>query len=259
MLIDTNSHINDEKLVDTLDDILNNLSAGRVRGVICPSCSLSGCASSLKVAQNGRVWAALGIHPENCAEFDKAAYDWLDNALSNDKVVAVGEIGLDYHYGTHDRDLQHKVLSLQLDLAIKHDLPVVFHMRDAWDDCLKILKEYRGKIKRGVIHCFDGNSDIARQIIDLGYYISVTGLITYPKNDSVRESIKIIPHDRLMVEPDAPYLAPQKYRGKTNRPEYVTEVADMVASLWELDSNTTDEILTQNAKKFYGIKEKNIE
>ncbi len=251
MLIDTHSHINDEKLSSVLGEIVSNLQTGRVGGVICPSYDLESSKTSLIVAQNDRVWSALGVHPENCGEYDDSTQLWLDQALTNPKVVAVGEIGLDYHYGEENKLRQMEVLKEQVNLAIKHDLPVIFHMRDAWDDCLQFLSDYRHKIKRGVVHCFDGDAVVAQKIVELGYYISVTGLITYPKNQSVRDAVKIIPHERLMVETDAPYLAPQKFRGKVNRPEYVSEVADMVASIWGISSAKVDEITTQNAKRFF--------
>ena len=253
MLIDTHSHINDEKLADSLEEILKNLSTGRVGGVICPSYSLDSSKTSLIVAQNDRVWAALGVHPENCTQYDATTKRWLDKALSNPKVVAVGEIGIDYHYGKENVAKQKQVLLSQVELAHKHDLPVIFHMRDAWEDCLLFLKNHKDIIKRGVVHCFDGDANVAQKIVDLGYYISVTGLITYPKNAKVREAVKIIPHERLMVETDAPYLAPQKYRGKINRPEYVAEVADMVASIWGIGSEEVDRITTQNAKRFFEL------
>jgi len=252
MLIDTHSHINSERLDDCRDEILKNLESGRVGRVICPSFSLESSKTSLMVAkQSDRVWAALGVHPENCAEFDDATLRWLDENLSDKKVVAVGEIGIDYHYGADDYKLQRSVCETQIQLAKKHNLPIVFHMRDAWDDCLAILKEFRGEISRGVVHCFDGDREVAEKILELGYYISFTGLITFPARTELREVVKIMPHEKLMVETDAPYLAPQNYRGKLNRPEYVAEVADMVASLWGMSSEKVDEITTKNAITFF--------
>ncbi len=252
MLIDTHSHINSERLDDCRDEIIKNLEKGRVGRVICPSFSLESSITSLALAnENKRVWAALGVHPENCAEFDEKTSTWLDENLSNPKVVAVGEIGLDYHYGTDDYKLQRIVCEKQIQLAHKHNLPVVFHLRDAWDDSLALLREFRSDISKGVVHCFDGDKATAEKILELGYYISFTGLITFPARVELREVVKIMPHDKLMVETDAPYLAPQSYRGKVNRPEYVADIADMVASLWGISSEKVDEITTKNAVNFF--------
>ena len=252
MLIDTHSHINSEKLDELRPEILKNLKTGRVQRVICPSFSLESSRTSLDMSQaSPRVWAALGVHPENCQDYDKATHLWLDENLSNPKVVAVGEIGLDYHYGADDYKEQRAVFEDQIRLAHQHDLPIVFHMRDAWEDSLSMLKEFRSEIKRGVVHCFDGDRAVAEKILELGYYISFTGLITYRGRDELREVVKIMPKDKLMVETDAPYLAPQAFRGKVNRPEYVSEVADMVAALWGISSETVDEITTKNAFSFF--------
>jgi len=251
MLIDTHSHINDERLDDVRGEIVKNLASSRVGGVICPSFSLKSSKTSLVMANNDRVWCALGVHPENCAEYDMVTHNWLDENLSNQKVVAVGEIGLDYHYGADEARLQHKVCEDQIMLAKNHNLPIVFHMRDAWEDSIALLKDFRSEIKRGVVHCFDGDIKSAEKILSLGYYLSFTGLITYKGREELREVVKIVPHDKLMVETDAPYLAPQAFRGKINRPEYVTEVADLVASLWGVSQSEIDEITTKNAKTFF--------
>jgi len=251
MLIDTHSHINSEKLDNVREEILSNLKTGRVGRVICPSYSFESSKTSLEVAQNDRVWCALGVHPENCMEYNAQVESWLRENLSNKKVVAVGEIGLDYHYGDKDSKLQHKVCEAQIELAHEFDLPIIFHMRDAWPDTIKLLKSFKNEIKRGVVHCFDGDRKSAEEILALGFYLSFTGLITYPGRQELREIVKIVPKDRLMVETDAPYLAPQEFRGKVNRPEYVASIADMVASLWEIEISSVDDITTQNAKAFF--------
>ena len=257
MLIDTHSHINHEKLSNTLDEIIDNLETGRVGGVICPSYSLDSSITSLKVANRSpRVYCALGIHPENCVEWNEQAHQFLLENLNNLKVVAVGEIGLDYHYGTEQADLQKKVLIEQLKLAKQFDLPVIFHVRDAWEDFFAVVSEYRDLIKRGVVHCFEGNSAIAQKALALGLYISVTGLITFKPRATLRAAVAEIPIQKIMVETDAPYLAPEPHRGEINRPEYTAFVADKIAEIKGMTSQQVDEITTNNAYTFFDKMEK---
>lgn len=257
MLIDTHSHINHERLSSTLDEIITNLETGRVGGVICPSYSLDSSITSLAVANRSpRVYCALGIHPENCTEWNEQVTQFLLDNLDKPKVVAVGEIGLDYHYGIEQADLQKKVLVEQLRLAKQFDLPVIFHVRDAWDDFFAVVSEHRDLIKRGVVHCFEGDSTIAKKVLGLGLYISITGLVTFKPRTALREAVAEIPLNKLMVETDAPYLAPEPHRGELNRPEYTALVADKIAELKGLDRQEIDEITTNNAYTFFYKMEK---
>ena len=257
MLIDTHSHINHEKLSNTLDEIIDNLKTGRVGGVICPSYSLDSSITSLAVAsRSSRVYCALGIHPENYAEWNEQAKQFLLENLDKPKVVAVGEIGLDYHYGNEQADLQKKVLVEQLHIAKQFDLPVIFHVRDAWEDFFAVVSEYLDLIKRGVVHCFEGNSAIAQKALALGLYISVTGLITFKPRAALRAAVAEIPIQKIMVETDAPYLTPEPHRGEINRPEYTALVADKVAEIKGMTSQQVDEITTNNAYTFFDKMEK---
>ena len=257
MLIDTHSHINHERLADMLDEIITNLETGRVGGVICPSYSLDSSITSLAVASRSpRVFCALGIHPENCAEWNEQVKQFLLKNLDKPKVVAVGEIGLDYHYGNEQADLQKKVLVEQLHIAKQFDLPVIFHVRDAWEDFFAVVSEHRDLIKRGVVHCFEGDSEIAQKVLGLGLYISITGLVTFKPRTVLRTAVAKIPINRLMVETDAPYLAPEPHRGEINRPEYTALVADKIAEIKGLSKQQVDEITTNNAYAFFDKMEK---
>ncbi len=251
MLIDTHSHINHEKLADSLPEILQKLETDRVGAVICPSYDLKSSKSSLIVAKHPRVACALGIHPENCAEYNAEVEKFLLSNLGDKNVVAVGEIGLDYHYGVDKKELQRKVLVRQIELAHKFDLPIIFHVRDAWDDFFKVIEQNKTLIKRGVVHCFEGDSEIAEKLLDLGLYISVTGLVTFKHREALREAVKIIPLDKIMCETDAPYLTPEPFRSKVNKPEYTALVADKIAEIKGENSASIDEITTKNAFVFF--------
>ncbi|MBQ7977583.1 MAG: TatD family hydrolase [Clostridia bacterium] len=251
MLIDTHSHINHEKLAEKLDEILEGLKTDRVGAVVCPSFSYESSKTSLEVAKNSRVWCALGVHPECATEYDDETEKFLLSSLNNERVVAVGEIGLDYHYGTEHKDRQKEVLIEQMKLANQFDLPVIFHVRDAWDDFFEIYEQNRHLVKRGVIHCFEGDSEIAKRALDLGLWISLTGLVTFKQRNELREAVKLIPLDRFMVETDAPYLTPEPFRREINEPKFTALVADKIAELKGLSAEEIDEITTTNTLKFF--------
>ncbi len=252
MLIDTHSHINVERMADILPEILQNLETGVVQKVICPSFSLESSITALGLARSQpKVFCAIGIHPENCIEYNAMCDAFLRKNAGDTKVVAIGEIGLDYHYGMDNRAEQFAVLNKQIDIASEYNLPVIFHVRDAFDDFLDWLKDNRHRFKSGVVHCFDGDKDTALRVLDHDLMISVTGLITFKPRADLREAVMAIPMDRLMVETDAPYLAPEPYRGKINRPEYTELVAEKVAELKGLSLSQVAEATTQNAYKFF--------
>lgn len=251
MLIDTHSHINHEKLADKLPQILADLENDRVGAVICPSYSLASSKTSFEVAAHPRVFAALGVHPENAREYNAETEAFLRENLASEKVVAVGEIGLDYHYGTAEKAAQIDALLRQIELAIEFDLPIIFHIRDAWDDFFDIYEKYSKRVKRGVIHCFEGDSIIAARALNLGLYISLTGLVTFKPREALREAVKFLPLDKIMVETDAPYLAPVPHRGEINEPKFTAFVADKIAEIKGITPAEIDEITTQNALKFF--------
>ena len=251
MLIDTHSHINHEKLVNELPEILQNLKTGKVKRVICPSFSYSSSITSLEMAKNENVFCALGIHPEMANEYDTKMEQLLIENANNLKVVAIGEIGLDYHYGQENKDLQFQVLLRQMELAKEFDLPIIFHIRDAFDDFFEFFEKHKDLCKKGVIHCFEGDIEVAKKALSLGLMISFTGLITFKHRENVREAVKYIPLEKIMVETDAPYLTPEPFRHKVNRPEYVELVAQKIAEIKGESVEKVEEITTQNAYDFF--------
>ncbi len=200
-------------------------------------------------ARHDDVWATVGVHPHDATEGTEALAD----LLSEDGVVAVGEAGLDYHYDHSPRDVQARVFAEQIRLAHTHDLPLVIHTRDAWDDTFGIL-DAEGVPRRTVFHCFTGGPEEAERGLERGIVISVSGIVTFKNAEPLREAVRLTPLDRLMVETDSPYLAPVPFRGKPNRPAYVVHTGTAVAALLERDVHDVAEATTARATEFYGLR-----
>lgn len=169
----------------------------------------------------------------------------------NKKVVAIGEIGIDYHYDYSPRDVQKKRFIEQMDLAMSLKMPVIIHDREAHEDCLNIVKKYKGL--KGVYHCYSGSPEMAREILDLGWYISFTGSITFKNAKKALEVIKMMPPDRIMIETDSPYLAPEPFRGKRNDSTNIRLVAEKIANVRGMTTTEVAELTTENGKRFFGI------
>jgi len=202
------------------------------------------------------VWAVVGIHPCDCTS------DWLEQLheikkmiLNKEKnrIVGVGETGLDFFHKPYDEQLQMSVFKCHIELALEFNLPLVIHVRDAGDEALKIMQEYVKDGLCGVIHCFTQNADFANQVLEWGLYIGIDGHITYPKNNDLREIIKNVPLNRLLLETDAPFLPPQQFRGKQNSPAYIPLIAQFIAELRDMDVKELEDATTKNAEKLFGI------
>ena len=252
MLIDTHSHINSEKMTEILPEIITNLDTQVVGRVICPSYSFESSISALGLANSqSKVFCALGVHPDNCLEYSADVARFLRDNANSAKVVAIGEIGLDYHTTRRTKETQFAVLNKQIDIANEFNLPVIFHIRDAFDDFFEWLSVNRQRFGKGVVHCFEGNSEIAKKILDFDLMISITGLVTFKPRLDIREAVSAIPLECLMVETDAPYLAPEPFRGRLNRPEYTEYVARKIAEIKGVSFEAVAEVTTQNAYKFF--------
>jgi TatD DNase family protein len=194
------------------------------------------------------VYASIGVHPHDASKVTAQTLDELRELAKHRKVVAFGEIGLDYHYDFSPRDVQREVFVAQLKLAAELKLPIIIHTREAWADTMTVLSEHwKGP---GIMHCFTGTADEARQALDLGLHLAFGGVITFKTADSAREAAKITPDDRLLIETDAPYLAPIPYRGKRNEPAFMTETARKLA---ELRGTTADQIAAITARNFEAL------
>ncbi|MDR1522703.1 MAG: TatD family hydrolase [Endomicrobium sp.] len=256
MIIDTHVHIADTKFDADRKDVIQRAFNSKINKLIEISCEMCYWEKSLELIQQENIFASFGIHPIDVLKAVKNDYEKLEFLIQNKKCVAVGEIGLDYHYDNSKEnvDAQKKSLEFQLNLAQKYNKPIIVHCRDAYDDIIDFLKK-RSFVPQGVIHCFSGSLEHAKIFVDMGFYLGIDGPVTYKKSDILKEVLKNIAIDRLLVETDCPYLTPQKYRGTRNEPAYVVEVVKEIANIKKLDLQEVEKVTTQNALVlFKGIK-----
>jgi TatD DNase family protein len=246
MLIDSHCHLN--YLEDPKQAILRARESG-VTSCLCISVDEPGFAGVMALASgHDDVWASAGVHPDAAG----GNLDWIEDALAAPEVVAVGETGLDYLHGT-DLDVQarqREAFDLQLGLGVKHQLPTIVHTRAAEGDTLDLLRAHSGAF--GVLHCFTESWAMAKQALDLGFYISISGIVTFKNADNVRDVARQVPVDRLLVETDAPWLAPVPKRGKTNEPAFVTHTAAFLAELRQTSTETLCKQTSDNFVRLFG-------
>jgi TatD DNase family protein len=202
------------------------------------------------------IYAAAGIHPHEARHASDAHYAELERLARNPRVIAWGEIGLDFHYDHSPRDLQESVFRHQLGQARAAKKPIIIHCREAWTDCLNILEtDWRSCGLGGIFHCFTGTLEEARLGVEMGFLISFAGNVTYPKAQNLRDVARDIPLDRLLVETDSPFLAPQTFRGRRNEPAHVAEVARTIGNVRDLPANQVAEMTSANFRRFFGIRQ----
>ena len=200
------------------------------------------------------IYAAVGIHPHEARHATEGHYAELDRLVRHPRVIALGEIGLDYHYDHSPRDVQVQVFRHQLDQARDAKRPIIIHCREAWPDCLKILDEHwRSSGLGGIFHCFTGTGEEARVGMEMGFLMSFAGNVTYPKAQNLRDVAKAIPMDRLLLETDSPFLAPQSQRGRRNEPANVAEVARTIGNVRDLPADEVAGVTAENFRRFFGL------
>lgn len=250
MIVDTHCHLNDDKLVSRVDDVVKDAVAAGVGIMIVNGCDTLTNDLSLKYAEEYEsVFSALGYHPTEDEDVD---LEYLEKNIVNDKVVAIGEIGLDYYYTRENEDIQKNKFISQLELAVKYDMPVIIHNRCATDDMYHILKNYKGKL-RGVIHCFSGSLETANMFINLGFKLGIGGVLTFKNNDNLRNVIKNISIDNIVLETDSPYLTPEPYRKYVNEPKYIVEVAKCLSDIYGISYDEVCHITTHNADELFRL------
>ncbi len=247
MFVDTHCHLYSE-YYDDLERIKNNAFANGITKVINNGCDQKSNTEVLKlIRENDYMYGAIGIHPENVHEYTQADLDFVEQNLTKAKVVAIGEIGLDYHYEKTSKEEQKKLFEYQLALAEKYHMPVVIHSREATQDTIDILKKYQLK---GVIHSFSGSLEVAKIYIKMGYLLGVNGVITF-KNSNIKDVYKEIPLENIILETDSPYLMPHPYRGEKNEPKYIKNIAEFVANLKGISLEELAKITNQNIAKLF--------
>ena len=246
MFIDTHCHLTDNYVLGNLNEIIIRAENAGVSTMICPTADPEDIKSAIKVAEQYKnIFATIGIHPEH-AGIDAEQF-LTAHILSHPKVLGIGEIGLDYHENIQNRKTQIKLFEQQLNLAKKYDLPVAIHTRDAEEDTKSILTN----AFHGVMHCFTSSWNLAKVMLDRGFFFSASGILTFKNAEEIRKKKKKIPVDRIVIETDAPYCAPVPYRGKTCEPAMVVETAKVLAQIKNLQLNDLAIILTENTKKLY--------
>lgn len=253
MFFDTHAHLNDERFNEDRDELIASLPENGVDFTCEIGYDVESSRAAVELSKKySFIYAAAGVHPHDVEGLCEDDMDKIRALLSEEKTVALGEIGLDYYYDNSPRDLQKKWFVRQLELAREADCPVTIHTRDAMEDTINILKAHG--TGRGIIHCYSGSRESAKILLDLGYYISFAGPVTFKNANSVLEVVRYVPSDRLLIETDSPYLAPVPYRGKRNCPVYVAEVAEKIAEIRGMDLTELAALTTNNAKKIYSIK-----
>jgi TatD DNase family protein len=242
----------------TLSNAEANLAEARkagVRGIVVPGTTLGDAQPAIDIANaNDDVWAAVGFHPHEAKDCDDSAFAEIERLSRDEKVVAVGECGLDYHYMHSTREQQREVFLRHVALAKSRDLPIIIHNRESTEDLIELLTSDEAKGVKGILHSYTENLDIARRLVDLGYVISFSGIVTFRNAEPLREVARALPHDRVLIETDTPYLAPVPYRGKDNEPAYVVKIAELLASLWNMPLERVAEETTANFERTFAVK-----
>lgn len=254
MIIDTHCHLDFERFDADRTAVVQRALAAGVARIIVPALDMANCPSVLALAEEfTAVYAAIGIHPNSAADWDDAWLPQLRQWAQHPKVVAIGEIGLDYYWDKVPQAQQQQALRQQLALAAALDLPVIIHNRESSGDVLRLLAEspLAGRENPGVLHSFSADWEVAQQALALGYYLGFTGPLTFKKADELRDVASRVPLERLLVETDAPFLAPQPHRGQRNEPGYVAHVVQKLAAVRGLETAVMADITTQNALRLF--------
>lgn len=258
MFIDTHAHLNYPDIVKNLDEVLLRAQDSCVEAVIIPATSYKTSLEITELVQKHKMlYGAVGIHPTELTDFDEKDFEGIESLAGEDKIVAIGELGLDYYWEPYDKELQHRVIRSQFQIAKRSGLPVIIHNRKSSQDLMRIVEEeYENGMLKGQFHSFSGDAEMARKCVDMGFYISFTGNITYKPNEHTLTAYEIVKDTdaaKLLLETDTPYLPPVPYRGKQNEPSYIRYTADKIAELKSLTVEELGEITTDNAKKLFKL------
>ncbi len=260
MFIDSHCHLFYEDFAHDLDAVINRALESNVTSFIVPATNPDTAEQAIAIAEQYQsVFAAVGYHPLDLKTFSDDGMSRIEEMIGHKKVVAVGEIGIDYFYDTSPREYQQEIFSRQINLAVTHDLPIIVHTRDSVQDAIDLVAatavehpEWRNGINRGVFHCFTGDAGQANRLFDLGFYVSFPGPVTFKKN-SMPDVVRAIGLDRIMVETDSPFLTPVPFRGKRNEPSYIPIIANRIAEILDVSVEHVAERTTANARTLFNL------
>lgn len=255
MLFDTHMHLNARQFAEDKEEVMERAKQAGVTNMVVVGFDEETIPLAIEIAESyDNVYAAVGWHPVDAIHYKAEHLDWLEALTEHPKVVALGEMGLDYHWDISPKEVQETVFRKQIRLARKLDMPIIIHNREATEDIIRILQEEKASEVGGIMHCYSGTVSDVGPCLEMNFYISLGGPVTFKNAKEVKEVAKVIPLDRLLIETDAPYLAPHPYRGKRNEPAYVSLVAEEIARLRDMDYQTICDITTRNAHEIFRIK-----
>lgn len=255
MLFDTHTHLDSIEFADDRKEVIERAYAQGVTRMINVGFNRETIPTTMELVGSYEfIYAAIGWHPVDAIHMQPGDLEWIESLCKHEKVVAIGEIGLDYHWDTSPKEVQHKVLREQIGLARSINMPIVIHNRDAHEDIVKILREEKAHEVGGVMHSFSGSWETAKMCLDMGFHLSFGGPITFKNAKQPKEVLQQVPMDRLLLETDSPFLTPHPYRGKRNESGYVTLVAEAAAALKRVSLEEISTITTKNALERFGIR-----
>ncbi len=250
-IFDSHAHYDDDKFETDRQDVLDGLFSDKICGIINCGCDLKSSLMSVKLAEKyDGIYAAVGVHPHEAEEISNADYQKIISLLDHNRVVAIGEIGLDFHYDFSPRDIQIEMFERQVRLSKELDVPIIVHDREAHEETYKILRKYKPK---GVVHCFSGSVELAKETIKMGMYIGLGGAVTFKNAVKPVEVAAFTPMDRILLETDAPYMAPVPMRGKRCTSDMIEYTASMIAEIKGLDYDTVVDTACNNTKELFKI------
>lgn len=254
MIFDTHAHYDDDAFDEDREELIKQLQASNIARIVNVGACLKGSLNSVELANKyDFFYAAIGVHPDDAAEVDEAGLDELRRLAKDKKVVAIGEIGLDYYWNKDNIELQKEAFTKQIELARELSLPIVVHSRDAAKDTMDILKETNAGSLGGVIHCFSYSTEIAKEAVDMGFYIGIGGVVTFKNSKKLKETVAAIPLEKIVLETDCPYLAPDPHRGTRNNSLNLEYVVRTIAAIKGITEEEVESVTYKNACDMYRI------
>lgn len=254
MIFDSHAHYDDAAFDEDRDELLNSMEENKVACIVNVGTRIEHLMDTIRLTEKYPfVYGAVGVHPDELDDIDEQKIQWMKTLCSREKIVAVGEIGLDYHWNTFPKEIQKKWFARQLEIAKEVDLPVIIHSREAAKDTFDMMKANHAGTTGGVIHCYSGSAEMAKEYVKLGYYIGVGGVVTFKTGRVLKEVVQTIPLEKILIETDCPYLSPVPNRGKRNSSLNLPYVVEEIARLKEVSREEVEQVTFENAKRMYRL------